>query len=97
MARGKFGWIAPVVGVAESGYVPLVSAQQAAILPAVAQRFDALWLYNQLYGFADHTDPYLECWTTLSWLASQFATLQVGTLVLGVDERLVSSEPIMPT
>lgn len=87
MARVKFGWITPVVGVAESGYVPLVTAQQAETLPMVAEHFDSVWLYDHLYGFADHSDPYLECWTTLTWLAARFPRLQVGPLVLGAGFR----------
>ncbi len=36
MAQLHFGWLAPVVGVAKSHYVPIVMAQEAEILPVVA-------------------------------------------------------------
>ena len=61
-------------------------APQDTILPVVAQHFDSLWVFDHLYGFDDPTYPYLESWTTLTWLAARFPLprLQLGTLVLGV-------------
>jgi alkanesulfonate monooxygenase SsuD/methylene tetrahydromethanopterin reductase-like flavin-dependent oxidoreductase (luciferase family) len=87
MSRIKFGWVVPVIGVAQSDYVPIAIAQQAEILPVVAEHFDSLWVYDHFYGFDQRSDPYLECWTTLTWLAAQFPALQVGTLVMGVGYR----------
>jgi alkanesulfonate monooxygenase SsuD/methylene tetrahydromethanopterin reductase-like flavin-dependent oxidoreductase (luciferase family) len=87
MARVAFGWIAPVIGVAASGRVPLVVAQQAAVLPVVARHFDSLWLFDHFFGFDDPADPYLECWTTLTWLAARYPALTIGPLVLGVGYR----------
>ncbi|UCC87721.1 MAG: TIGR03560 family F420-dependent LLM class oxidoreductase [Anaerolineales bacterium] len=87
MSRIKFGWAAPVIGVPESEFVPIVMAQQAQILPVVAEHFDSVWVFDHFYGFDRRTDPYLECWTTLTWLAARFPRLQVGTLVMGVGYR----------
>jgi len=87
MRQIKFGWVAPVIGVAASQHVPLAIAQQATILPTVAQHFDSVWVYDHLYAFDDHTDPFLECWTTLTWIAARFPTLQVGSLVMAVGFR----------
>lgn len=87
MSQIKFGWVVPVIGVAQSDYIPIAIAQQAEILPVVAEHFDSLWVYDHFYGFDQRSDPYLECWTTLTWLAAQFPTLQVGTLVMGVGYR----------
>jgi alkanesulfonate monooxygenase SsuD/methylene tetrahydromethanopterin reductase-like flavin-dependent oxidoreductase (luciferase family) len=87
MSRIKFGWAAPVIGVADSDYVPIVMTQQAEILPVVAEHFDSVWVFDHFYGFDQRTDPYLECWTTLTWLAARFPKLQVGNLVMGVGYR----------
>ena len=87
MSQIKFGWAAPVIGVADSGYVPIVKIQQAKILPVVAGHFDSVWVFDHFYGFDPRTDPYLECWTTLTWLAARYPGLRVGTLVMGVGYR----------
>jgi alkanesulfonate monooxygenase SsuD/methylene tetrahydromethanopterin reductase-like flavin-dependent oxidoreductase (luciferase family) len=87
MTQIRFGWIAPVIGIPESSYVPIMMDQQAHILPVVAEHFDSLWVFDHFYGFDQRTDPYLECWTALTWLAARFPTLQVGTLVMGVGYR----------
>lgn len=45
--------------------------------------FDSIWLYDHLYPFwKDLGDPILECWTTLSALASETKHLRLGTIVL---------------
>jgi alkanesulfonate monooxygenase SsuD/methylene tetrahydromethanopterin reductase-like flavin-dependent oxidoreductase (luciferase family) len=82
MATIKFGWIAPVIGVPESGGRPIVIQELDAVLPVVAEHFDSVWAADHLYGFDRRDDPYLECWTTLTWLAARFPTLTVGALVL---------------
>lgn len=87
MSQIKFGWIAPVIGIAETGNVPLVMTQQAEILPAVAEHFDSLWVFDHFYGFGDREASYLENWTTLTWLAAHFPALKVGSIVLGVGYR----------
>jgi alkanesulfonate monooxygenase SsuD/methylene tetrahydromethanopterin reductase-like flavin-dependent oxidoreductase (luciferase family) len=78
----QFGWNAPVIGVPESGGQPLVLQQLDRVLPVVAQHFDTVWTPDHFYGFERIDDPFLECWTTLTWLAATFPQLKVGGLVL---------------
>src|SRR3982750_3790266 len=82
-----FGWFTPLIGIAETGYVPLAQAQADAILPAVAEGFDTLWFPDHLHAFDTPTDPFLEAWTTMTWLAAQYPTLRVGNIVLAVGFR----------
>jgi alkanesulfonate monooxygenase SsuD/methylene tetrahydromethanopterin reductase-like flavin-dependent oxidoreductase (luciferase family) len=44
-------------------------------------------VYDHFYGFAERSDSWLEGWTTLTWLAARFPTVQIGPLVLGVGYR----------
>jgi alkanesulfonate monooxygenase SsuD/methylene tetrahydromethanopterin reductase-like flavin-dependent oxidoreductase (luciferase family) len=79
----QFGWIAPVIGVPDSGGQPIViQEQERGVLQAVAQHFDSIWAADHFYGFDRIDDAYLECWTTLTWLAASFPTLIVGGLVM---------------
>lgn len=78
----QFGWVTPVAGLPESGGQPVVIQQLDEILPMVAEHFDSVWAYDHLYGFARPDEPYLECWTTLTWLAARLPRLLVGGLVL---------------
>lgn len=82
MATTQFGWIAPVIGVPDSGGQPIVLQELDAVLPAVAEHFDSIWAADHMYGFDRIDDPYLECWTTLTWLAAALPSLMVGGLVL---------------
>jgi alkanesulfonate monooxygenase SsuD/methylene tetrahydromethanopterin reductase-like flavin-dependent oxidoreductase (luciferase family) len=83
MATVQFGWIAPVIGVPDSGGQPIViQEQERGVLQTVAQHFDSIWAADHFYGFDRINDPYLECWTTLTWLAASFPTLKVGGLVM---------------
>lgn len=82
-----FGWFTPLQGYAFSEYVPLALAEQAAILPAVAEGFDSLWFPDHLHAFDTPADPFLEAWTTMTWLAAQYPTLHVGNIVLAVGFR----------
>lgn len=82
MAPIKFGWVAPVIGVPESGGQPIVIQELDAVLPAVAEHFDSIWAADHMYGFDRIDDPYLECWTTLTWLAAVLPNVTVGALVL---------------
>jgi alkanesulfonate monooxygenase SsuD/methylene tetrahydromethanopterin reductase-like flavin-dependent oxidoreductase (luciferase family) len=83
MATVQFGWIAPVIGVPDSGGQPIViQEQERGVLEAVAQHFDSIWAADHFYGFDRIDDPYLECWTTLTWLAASFPTVKVGGLVM---------------
>jgi alkanesulfonate monooxygenase SsuD/methylene tetrahydromethanopterin reductase-like flavin-dependent oxidoreductase (luciferase family) len=82
MPQIEFGWTAPVIGVPESGGQPIVMQELDRVLPAVAQHFDSVWTADHFYGFDRIDDPYLECWTTLTWLAATFPSLKVGGLVM---------------
>ena len=87
MSRLKFGWISPVIGPPESDHVPLVVYQQEHILPTALPQFDSVWVCDHFYGFDRRTDPFLEGWTTLTWLAARFPNVLVGHHVLGVGYR----------
>jgi alkanesulfonate monooxygenase SsuD/methylene tetrahydromethanopterin reductase-like flavin-dependent oxidoreductase (luciferase family) len=98
MAKVQFGWFVPALGIEETGYTPLAIYQQDAIIPAAAAHFDSLWVSDHLYAFGPgsggpweelggRSDPWLEGWTTLTWLAARFPTLRVGNIVLAVGFR----------
>jgi alkanesulfonate monooxygenase SsuD/methylene tetrahydromethanopterin reductase-like flavin-dependent oxidoreductase (luciferase family) len=42
---------------------------------------------DHFYGFDRRTDPFLEGWTTLTWLAARFPNVLVGHHVLGIGYR----------
>jgi len=75
------------MGWPDTGTVPAVLLHQETLLPVVAQYFDSIWVFDNLYGFGEPGYPYLESWTTLTWLAARFPEMQLGTLVLGVGLR----------
>jgi alkanesulfonate monooxygenase SsuD/methylene tetrahydromethanopterin reductase-like flavin-dependent oxidoreductase (luciferase family) len=87
MRKIEFGWFTPAAGLAETAYVPLAISQQATTLPIVAAHFDSLWVQDHLYAFESPTVPFLECWTTLTWLAARFPSVRVGAIVLAVGFR----------
>jgi alkanesulfonate monooxygenase SsuD/methylene tetrahydromethanopterin reductase-like flavin-dependent oxidoreductase (luciferase family) len=87
VASLKFGWISPVIGPPESGHVPLVIYQQEHIFPTTLHHFDSVWVCDHFYGFDRRTDPFLEGWTTLTWLAARYPTVQLGHHVLGLGYR----------
>jgi N-methylhydantoinase A len=51
------------------------------------EHFDSLWACDHFYGFQRPTDPFLEGWTTLTWLAAKFPKVQLGHHVLGLGYR----------
>jgi len=83
----KFGWISPAIGPPESNYEPLVIYQEQHILPMALPHFDSVWVCDHFYGFDRRTDPFLEGWTALTWLAARFPNVLVGHHVLGVGYR----------
>lgn len=87
MTALKFGWISPVIGPPESNFQPLVIYQQEHIFPTTLHHFDSVWVCDHFYGFQRRTDPFLEGWTTLTWLAARFPTVQLGHHVLGLGYR----------
>jgi alkanesulfonate monooxygenase SsuD/methylene tetrahydromethanopterin reductase-like flavin-dependent oxidoreductase (luciferase family) len=52
------------------------------VLSVVTQHFDTVWTPDHFYGFDRIDDPFLECWTTLTWLAATFPQLKIGGLVM---------------
>ena len=83
----KFGWLSPVIGNRESGYRPIVVHQDRHILPHALPHFDSLWIADHFYGFDAKTDPFLEAWTTLTWLAARHPNVQLCHHVLGHGYR----------
>ncbi len=87
MSDLKFGWLSPVIGNRWSDYVPIAAYQDTEILPTALARFDSLWVADHFYGFDATTDPFLEGWTTLTWLAARHPNVQLCHHVLGHGYR----------
>jgi alkanesulfonate monooxygenase SsuD/methylene tetrahydromethanopterin reductase-like flavin-dependent oxidoreductase (luciferase family) len=88
MSRGlKFGWLSPVIGNRWSDHRPIAQYQDQHILPTALPHFDSLWVADHFYGFDEKTDPFLEAWTTLTWLAARHDDVQLVHHVLGVGYR----------
>jgi len=51
-------------------------------LEAEALGFDSAWLYDHLWALRNRNEDCLECWTTLSALASATSRIRIGSLVL---------------
>jgi alkanesulfonate monooxygenase SsuD/methylene tetrahydromethanopterin reductase-like flavin-dependent oxidoreductase (luciferase family) len=83
----KFGWLSPVIGNKWSDFQPIVVFQERHILPTAMQHFDSLWVADHFYGFDAKTDPFLEAWTTLTWLAAKFPEVLLCHHVLGHGYR----------
>ena len=88
MTRGlEFGWLSPVIGNQWSDHQSIVLYQQDHILPTAVPHFDSLWIADHFYGFDAKTDPFLEGWTVLTWLAAKFPDIQLCHHVLGHGYR----------
>jgi alkanesulfonate monooxygenase SsuD/methylene tetrahydromethanopterin reductase-like flavin-dependent oxidoreductase (luciferase family) len=61
--------------------------QEQHILPTALEHFDSLWLADHFYGFDSPTDPFMEAWTTLTWLAAKFPRVMLCHHVLGQGYR----------
>ncbi len=83
----KFGWLTPVIGNRWSDYVPIAAYQDTEILPTALPHFDSLWVADHFYGFDAKTDPFLEGWTTLTWLAARHPNVALCHHVLGHGYR----------
>jgi len=83
----KFGWLSPAIGNRWSDGVPIAAYQDTAILPTALPHFDSLWLADHFYGMDTPTDPFLEAFTTLTWLAARHDDVQLCHHVLGVGYR----------
>ena len=82
-----FGWLSPVIGNRWSDHQPIVVHQDRHILPTALPHFDSLWIADHFYGFDAKTDPFLEAWTTLTWLAGRYENVQLCHHVLGHGYR----------
>lgn len=83
----KFGWLSPVIGNRWSDFEPIAAWQDQHILPTALPLFDSLWIADHFYGFDAKTDPFLEAWTTLTWLAARHPNVELCHHVLGVGYR----------
>jgi alkanesulfonate monooxygenase SsuD/methylene tetrahydromethanopterin reductase-like flavin-dependent oxidoreductase (luciferase family) len=61
--------------------------QEEHILPTALPHFDSVFVCDHFYGFDRKTDPFLEGWTTLVWLAAKFPKILVSHHVLGLGYR----------
>lgn len=82
-----FGWLSPVIGNRWSDQQPIAIYQDQHILPVALPHFDSLWIADHFYGFDAKTDPFLEAWTTLTWLAARHPNVQLCHHVLGHGYR----------
>ncbi|TCK24557.1 LLM class flavin-dependent oxidoreductase [Pseudonocardia endophytica] len=83
----RFGWLSPAVGNRHSDHQPIAQFQDRHILPTALPHFDSLWLADHFYGFDEKTDPFLEAWTTLTWLAARHENVLLCHHVLGHGYR----------
>ena len=83
----RFGWLSPAIGNRWSDHRPIVVDQDTAILPTALPHFDSLWLADHFYGMDAPTDPFMEAWTTLTWLAARHERVELCHHVLGVGYR----------
>lgn len=83
----KFGWLSPAIGNRWSDHKPIAQYQDTNILPTALPHFDSLWLADHFYGFDAKTDPFLEAWITLTWLAARHPNVDLCHHVLGQGYR----------
>ena len=83
----KFGWLSPVIGNRWSDHKPIAQYQDTEILPVALPHFDSLWVADHFYGFDAKTDPFLEAWITLTWLAARHPNVDLCHHVLGQGYR----------
>ena len=83
----RFGWLSPCIGNRWSDHRPIVVDQAKTILPTVNDHFDSMWIADHFYGFDAKTDPFVEAWTSLTWLAAKFPNVMLCHHVLGHGYR----------
>jgi alkanesulfonate monooxygenase SsuD/methylene tetrahydromethanopterin reductase-like flavin-dependent oxidoreductase (luciferase family) len=83
----RFGWLSPCIGNRWSDHKPIVVEQAKHILPTVNDHFDSMWVADHFWGFDAKSDPFVEAWTSLTWLAAKFPDVQVCHHVLGHGYR----------
>jgi alkanesulfonate monooxygenase SsuD/methylene tetrahydromethanopterin reductase-like flavin-dependent oxidoreductase (luciferase family) len=79
--------LSPVIGNRWSDHQPIVVYQDEHILPTALPHFDSLWIADHFYGFDAKTDPFMEAWTTLTWLAGRHPNVELCHHVLGHGYR----------
>lgn len=83
----EFGWLSPVIGNQWSDHRPIVVDQCRTILPTATEHFDSVWIADHFYGFDAKTDPFMEAWTTLTWIGATFPNVGLCHHVLGHGYR----------
>jgi alkanesulfonate monooxygenase SsuD/methylene tetrahydromethanopterin reductase-like flavin-dependent oxidoreductase (luciferase family) len=83
----QFGWLSPVIGNRWSDHQPIVVYQDTDILPTALPHFDSLWIADHFYGFDAKTDPFMEAWVTMTWLAARHPNVTLCHHVLGHGYR----------
>ena len=83
----QFGWLSPVIGNRWSDHQPIVVYQDTDILPTALPHFDSLWIADHFYGFDAKTDPFMEAWVTMTWLAARHPNVMLCHHVLGHGYR----------
>ncbi len=83
----RFGWLSPVIGNRWSDHKPIVVYQSEHILPTVNQHFDSIWIADHFYGFDAKTDPFMEAWVSLTWIAATCPDVLLCHHVLGHGYR----------
>lgn len=83
----KFGWLSPCIGNRWSDHRPIVVDQVDTILPTATRYFDSVWIADHFYGFDARTDPFVEAWTTLTWVGARFDDVELCHHVLGHGYR----------
>ncbi len=83
----EFGWFMPAGALTEDRQIPVAVQEDGEILATVAEYFDSVWVPDHFYAFRAPADAYIECWTTMAWVAARYPSLKVGPTVLGVGYR----------
>lgn len=83
----KFAWLSPCIGNQWSNHEPIVVNQVERVLPTAAEHFDAIWVADHFYGFDAKTDPFVEAWTTLTWIGAKIDNVELCHHVLGHGYR----------
>ncbi len=82
--RVEFGWKVPEFSADGSDFATL-TAQTTATLDLVQGRFASAWVTDHMVPWAkwqEKSVPTVECWTTLTFLASRYPELTWGAIVL---------------
>jgi len=84
MSQMEFGWKVPEFPTDGSDAATLLQ-QTLTTLDLIGNRFHSAWVTDHMVPWAkwqEVTTPTIECWTTLTFLASRYPDLTWGTIVL---------------